>query len=294
MIRFRAEARHQAALLARDPGPLLGYTVMAILLMIATRPLYRTLDGSGDEQAAAGMSVMFALFALKVAAAHLLNERIWRTWDRLRVSPAGFGEILLAKAAPLLAAIVMQQALLLAFAAVTFDLRPRAGWWALAVCALAWSACVLLLGLGAATLAHSASQLSAAGDIFALLTTVLGGAIVPVSMLPGALRSVAPASPGYWALSAYHAALGGSPQQLVRPLGMLALFGVVGAGIAVTIAAVHTGRAQPTRPSQMLRHDTDSHVFGADLPITGRRPDATEGAEHRTGDPPHRPDRIRS
>lgn len=244
LIRLRAEARHQATLLARDPGPMIGYTVMAILLMIATRPLYWVISGTstaGADQAAAGMSVMFSLFALKIAAAHLLNERIWRTWDRLRTTPAGFGEILLAKAMPVYAVVVAQQVLLLAFAAAAFGLHAQAGWWALAVCVLAWSACVLLLGLGAATLARSTSQLSAAGDIFALLTTVLGGAIVPVSVLPSPLRDVAPVSPGYWALSAYHAALTSTPQHLLRPLAMLALFGAIGAGIAAAIAAAHVG-----------------------------------------------------
>ena len=123
---------------------------------------------------------MFSLFALKVGAAQLLNERTWRTWDRLRTSPAGFGEILVGKSMPISVAVALQQALLFGFAAVVFGLRPRAGWWALAACGLAWSGCVLFLGVGASTLARSPAQLSAAGDVFALLTTVLGDALVPV------------------------------------------------------------------------------------------------------------------
>ena len=87
---------------------------------------------------------MFSLFALKVGAAQLLNERTWHTWDRLRTSPAGFGEILAGKSLPILVAIAAQQAILFGFAAAAFGLQPRAGWWALAACALAWSACVLL------------------------------------------------------------------------------------------------------------------------------------------------------
>ena len=112
---------------------------------------------------------MFSLFALKVGAAQLLNERTWRTWDRLRTSPAGFGEILAGKSLPILVAIAAQQAILFGFAAVAFGLHPRAGWWALAACAVSWSACVLVLGLGASTLARSPAQLSAAGDVFALI-----------------------------------------------------------------------------------------------------------------------------
>jgi ABC-2 type transport system permease protein len=239
--RLAAEVRHQTVLIARDPGPMIGYIVMGLLLISVLRPLYAALAqtvkpsrSSGTDQAAAGMAVMFSLFALKVGAAHLLNERTWHTWDRLRASSAGFGEILAGKTLPIFAAIVTQQTVLFGFSAIAFGLDPRAGWWALAVTALAWSACVLLLGVGASTLARSPAQLSAAGDIFALVTTVLGGSLVPVALLPAWLRHVAPASPGYWALDAYRSVLIGSPAQLGRPLSMLGLF----AGFGVATAAL--------------------------------------------------------
>jgi ABC-2 type transport system permease protein len=255
-VRLAAEVRHQVILLARDPGPMIGYLAMGLLLITVTRPLYVALDRLtpvsattvsattasatgpgvlGTDQAAAGMAVMFSLFALKVGAAHLLNERTWHTWDRLRSSPAGFGEILAGKSLPLFAAILAQQAVLFGVTAAAFGLHPRAGWPVLAACAAAWSACVLLLGTGASTLARTPAQLSAAGDVFALLTTVLGGAIVPVALLPGWLRHIAPVSPGYWALDAYRCALAGTPGQLGRPLAMLVVFALAGAGIAVLI-----------------------------------------------------------
>ena len=252
-VRLAAEVRHQAALIARDPGPLIGYTVMGLLLITATRPLYGALGrvGAGEAEtgidlAAAGMAVMFSLFALKVGAAQLLNERTWRTWDRLRTSPAGFGEILAGKSVPILAALAAQQAILFGFAAAAFGLHPRAGWWA--ACALAWSACVLVLGLAASTLARTPAQLSAAGDVVALLTTVLGGALVPVGLLPGWMRAVAPASPGYWALGAYRAALAGDPAQLARPLAMLGVFALIGIAIAAAIGARQHARSAPVRP----------------------------------------------
>ena len=241
--RLAAEIRHQTVLLARDPGPMIGYLVMGLLLITVTRPLYAALGGAGSgiDQAAAGMAVMFSLFALKVAAAHLLNERTWLTWDRLRATPAGFGEILLGKAVPIYASLVAQQLILFGFAAAAFGLHPRAGWGALLVCALAWSACVLLLGAGSSTLARSPAQLSATGDIFALITTVLGGALVPVYLLPSWLAAVAPVSPGYWAIRAYRAALVGTPAQMVHPLAVLAAFGALGAAIAALVGAGQSG-----------------------------------------------------
>jgi ABC-2 type transport system permease protein len=255
-VRLAAEVRHQAILLARDPGPMIGYLVMGLLLITVTRPFYVALDhvnSAGTDQAAAGMAVMFSLFALKIGAGHLLNERTWHTWDRLRSSPAGFGEILAGKSLPLFIAILAQQAVLFLVSAAAFGLRPAAGWPVLAACALAWSACVLLLGTGASTLARTPAQLSAAGDIFALLTTVLGGAIVPVALLPGWLRLVAPASPGYWALAAYRCALAGTPAQLGRPLAMLGVFALAGAGVAALISAGQHGRLRPGAAARAAR-----------------------------------------
>ncbi len=186
-VRLAAEVRHQSVLIARDPGPLIGYTVMGLLLITATRPLCAALSHrgmgpgeSGIDRATAGMAVMFSLFALKVGAAQLLNERTWRTGTGCEPARPASARSSSASPCRSLVAVALQQALLFGFAAVVFGLRPRACWWALAACGLAWSGCVLFLGVGASTLARSPAQLSAAGDVFALLTTVLGDALVPV------------------------------------------------------------------------------------------------------------------
>jgi ABC-2 type transport system permease protein len=91
-----------------------------------------------------------------------------------------------------------------------------------------WSACVLLLATTIFTLARGPAQLSAAGDLLAILTTILAGALVPSALLREWLRVVAPASPGYWALRAYRAATTGQTGSLMRPLSIIALFGLVG------------------------------------------------------------------
>ena len=216
-VRLAAEVRHQSVLIARDPGPLIGYTVMGLLLITATRPLYAALshlgDGIGGERNRPGGGrdgghvLALRPQGRRRAAAQRANlAHLGPAADqpgRLRRDPG--------RQVPAdLRRDCLQQALLFGFAAAAFGLHPRAGWWALAACGLAWSGCVLFLGVGASTLARSPAQLSAAGDVFALLTTVLGGALVPVALLPGWMRSVAPASPGYWALDAYRSALAGT------------------------------------------------------------------------------------
>jgi ABC-2 type transport system permease protein len=243
---FPSHVRHQTILLARDPGALIGYTLMPLLLIAVLRPMYAALPGagagaalSGTARATAGMAVMFALFALKTVGAMLLDERTWHTWDRLRASPARFEEILLAKALPMFAALLVQQTFLFAFAAAVFGLRPLSGWAPLAVVVVVWSACILLLGTAASTLARSPAQLSAVGDVFALMTTILAGALVPSFLLVGWLRAVAPLSPGYWALRGYeHALTDGALGRTLVVLGAFALLGV-----ATTVAVGRRQRA---------------------------------------------------
>lgn len=132
-------------------------------------------------------------------------------------------------------ALLAQQVVLFGFSALVFGLHPRGGWWALAVCVPAWSTCVLLLGTTASTLAHSPAQLSAAGDLLAIVTTILAGALVPAALLPSWLRAVAPASPGYWAVHAYRSALDGNHATLGRSLLMMGVFGTIGIAIGFVI-----------------------------------------------------------
>jgi ABC-2 type transport system permease protein len=183
------------------------------------------------------MAVMFSLFALKVVGAGILQERTWHTWDRLRASPARPGEVLLGKAVPTLGVLIVQQAVILGFAAAAFGLRPAAPWWMLPVVVIAWSACILVLGTAAATLVRSPAQLSAAGDIAVVFTSILGGALVPLAWLPTWLRVLGPVSPGYWAMRCYRAALdapGAVP--MVGSMIGLAVFFALGVALSASLA----------------------------------------------------------
>jgi ABC-2 type transport system permease protein len=247
--RIAALVRHEALLLARAPGPLVGYTVMPLLLMTVLRPMLELLsrvspmpEWNGTAQAAAGMAVMFSLFALKVVGAGFLQERTWHTWDRLHASPARNSEILIGKAVPMLGVLIVQQAIILGFAMAAFGLRPATTWWLLVLAAIAWSGCILVLGTAAATLVRSPAQLSAAGDIAAVLTSILGGALVPAALLPSWLRYVGPLSPGYWAMRCYRAALANlGGWSMIESLAGLALFTALGVALSASLVRNRSG-----------------------------------------------------
>ncbi|MCX4809666.1 ABC transporter permease [Streptomyces sp. NBC_01239] len=202
--------RHTLVLLLRDPGTPLAYTVMSLVLLSVLHPVYDRLatpGTSGIVQAAPGIAVMFTLLALDVAGQLLLSERTWHTWDRLRSGPASPSTILAGKALPLIALFLTQQAVLFLFATALLGFPLGAGTWRLPLMALLWATCVTACGLALGVHARSQGQLAATSDIGALTITCLSGCLVPLSVLPHWVSTVAPATPGYWALHGFQAAV---------------------------------------------------------------------------------------
>jgi ABC-2 type transport system permease protein len=86
---------------------------------------------------------------------------------------------------------------------------------------LVWSTTLLAAGSLLATLVRSHSQLAVLTDIGAIAISTLGGALLPLSMMPAIAQHAAPASPGYWAISMLKAAVRGHPGQAAWPLARL-------------------------------------------------------------------------
>jgi ABC-2 type transport system permease protein len=239
LYRIGVIARQQVILLHRAPGPLLAYTVMPILLTAFLEPLHARLAPAGTpgiNAAAPGMLVMFSLFMTGVIGDSLLAEREWNTWDRLHTTPIRAVEILVGKVVPLLAALLIQQAVVLGFAALAYHLDLAAAGWRLAVIATAWAVCVIGCGVALATFVGNHGQLSMIKDIGTLAVAGLGGALIPVALLPSWAERISPLSPGYWAMRGYATALsphGGTPATAVA---ILVMTGAIG----LTVAAVGT------------------------------------------------------
>ncbi|MFJ9249440.1 ABC transporter permease [Streptomyces sp. NPDC101776] len=204
--------RHTLVLLVRDPGTPLAYTVMSLVLLTVLHPVYDRLATPGTPgivQAAPGIAVMFTLLALDVAGQLLLSERAWHTWDRLRSGPATPAAILAGKSLPLVALFLVQQTVLFLFATAALGFPLTAGTWRLPLLALLWALCVTSCGLALGVHARNQGQLAAASDIGALTISCLSGCLVPLTVLPHWVSTVAPATPGYWALHGFQAAVTG-------------------------------------------------------------------------------------
>lgn len=234
--RVAALTRHNALLILREPGPVVSRLAMPLVMITLLRPLYQSAlarEGSqaGTGQAVTGMLVMFSLLALSIVGTAILTERSWLTWDRLRSTPARSGELLTAKALPALAMLIIQQAEVLAFGVVAFGLRVASPL-LLVIAVSAWAFALLGIGTALGAVLRSQSELNMAYDIGGVVLTALGGALVPLSVLPGWAAAAAPASPGYWAMTALHGALIGQAGATLRAAGVLAAIGLAAAAVA--------------------------------------------------------------
>jgi ABC-2 type transport system permease protein len=141
-----------------------------------------------------------------------------------------------------MAAMLAQQAAILTFGVLALGL-PIADPPLLALALLSWT--VTLLGLGAAlgVVARSFGELSAGYDIGGMLLSSLGGALVPLASMPGWVRAIAPASPGYWGISALRAALAGAPGDTLRACALLLCFAAAFGALAAFRATRGGGRS---------------------------------------------------
>ncbi|MFC1429979.1 ABC transporter permease [Streptacidiphilus sp. N1-3] len=231
--RCAALVRHNTALLLGEPGPLASRMILPLVFVTLLRPLYTAAEGTaaGTVQAVTGTLITFSLLALSIVGGSILTERLWHTWDRLRATTAHPLEILAGKAVPVLAALLAQQAVVLGFGAIALGLRldhlPLLG-----AALLCWTLTLLGLGSALGVLARTHGELSAGYDIGGMLLSSLGGAFVPLSALPHWVRTIAPASPGYWGAGALRAALAGEAPRVLECCAVLLGFALATALVA--------------------------------------------------------------
>lgn len=229
-------ARHNTIIRVRDPGQIISYIVMPMILMVVLKPLYeKAVSGAngGAIQVVTGLLVMFSVFAIAVAGNSILVERNWQTWDRLRQSRASSAEMLIGKTIPIFAVMSFQQVVLFLYGCLVIGLPipPSLGYVALAIAV--WAFALLAVGAAVATVARSAGELGVICDVGALVLSSLGGALVPLNLLPGWAQAAAHGSPGYWALLMMKAAVRGDLSGVLGPAAVLAALGLVAGTFAI-------------------------------------------------------------
>jgi ABC-2 type transport system permease protein len=221
LYRTNALIKHNLVLRLRDPGQLISYLVTPMVLMVLLKPLYTKAlysgtQGGGVVQTVTGQLVMFSVFSVAIVGNAIFVEREWKTWDRLRASRANRGELLVGKALPVYAVLMVQQAVLVCFGCLVVGMpAPRSD--GLLVLAMAvWGLTLMAMGAALATVVRSRGDLMMASDIGSITISAFGGALLPVSLMPGWARDVAPYSPGYWGLEMIRGAVEGNTADTLR------------------------------------------------------------------------------
>jgi ABC-2 type transport system permease protein len=242
--RLGALIRHNTVLLLREPGPLASRMIMPLAFLLLLHPLYQAAQGrrDGAAQAVVATLVTFTLLALSIVGGSIVSDRIWHTWERVRATAVHPLELLAGKAIPVLGTLLAQQVLIIGVAVAALGLTVAA-LPLLALALLAWTLALLGLGALVGVLARSLSELAAAYDIGGMLLSSLGGALVPLAAMPAWVRQVAPASPGYWAVTALDAAFRGQAGRTLTAAGVLTAFALAAGLLALARASRGWGRS---------------------------------------------------
>jgi ABC-2 type transport system permease protein len=232
-LRVAALTRHNLLLRRRDPANLITYVIIPMILIALFKPiLTRLMPDGGTAQNVTGQLVLSSTLTLQIVGMSLLSERTWRTWEMLRATPATAAELLIGKAVPVLAVQLLQQAAVIGYGVGVAGLSVTGPPFLLLLAMLVWSITLLAAGSLLATLVHSHTQLAVLTDIGAIVLSTVGGALLPVSMMPAIAQHVAPASPGYWAIGMLKAAVRGDTAGTLGPAAVLGGIAVVAGATA--------------------------------------------------------------
>jgi ABC-2 type transport system permease protein len=154
---------------------------------------------------AAGLGVMFLMFALTGRSAILLEEREHGVLGRLLAARIGLWRLLAGRWLFLVVLGVAEVTVMFAWAAVAFGLElftPRhlAGF---AVVTVAAAAAAAAFGLALAAACRTRAQLNGVAVVVILTLAAVGGNMFPSFLMPAGLQAVGRLTFNHWALVAY-------------------------------------------------------------------------------------------
>ena len=240
--RTNAILLHELRLLTRDPLPIMILVVFPLLLMAFLKPMFAlalTTHGypgaNGAEQVVPGEAVINGFYIVGMTSFAFFVEYGWNTWDRLRASDATSPEIIVGKALPFVAVSIAQFLVIFAIGIPLFHLHSHGPLAALIPLVSAFALCLVTLGVMITSVCHTVQQVSALAFGGLVLFGALGGALVPLEVLPAWAHAAAPVTPTYWVMRGFGSVIlsGHSFSAIVLPC--LILTGMSLAFVAVSL-----------------------------------------------------------
>ena len=212
-------ARHEFRILKTEPMPVIMMTLMPLVLMALFKPVFET----GAAQSVPGMTVLFAFFLVGQVGYVFFREHAWGTWERLRATDLGRGQIMAGKTVIPLAIFSAQFTILFSLGHVLFGLRVQGSVGALVAVGAALAVALTAFGLALVAVCRSYMSLQTIVNIGALVFAGAAGALVPFALLPSWIRAISPYTPGYWAMKGFTRAIQGPAtlSDFVAPVGVL-------------------------------------------------------------------------
>ena len=202
--------RHEMKGLKDDPGSVVFLIIMPLIMMGLMKPLFGLslqaegfLGANGAEQAVPGMAAMFVTFTGAFTGFTFFREHGWKTWDRLRASQATTLDIMVGKLAPTLIIAIVQFGTLFFLGVVLMDLAIAGSLIALSMIVVAFSLSMLSFGMAITSLSRTSLQLNTYTNLFGIVFAGVGGALVPIVVLPEWVQSVANFVPTFWAMEGF-------------------------------------------------------------------------------------------
>lgn len=240
-------------LLRRDPLPFVLLLALPLVVTAFFRPALALalfsegyVRADGAEQAVPGVATTFSLFLVGFVGLSFFREHEWASWERLRASPLAGWQLLAGKVLPLLGVAWTQLGVLFGVGVVVFDLQVRGSVWALVLLAAVLACTSVALGLALVATARTLAQVNVVANLGTVVVAGVGGALVPLSLLPSWARHAAPVSPAYWAMRGFREVVldGGGIGAVLLPVAVL---GAAAVGLAAV--ALHRFRSTHARLS---------------------------------------------
>jgi ABC-2 type transport system permease protein len=233
---------HELRLARRDQLPLMVLIIFPVVSMAFLKPAFRPAlvqaghpHANGAEFVVPGEATLSAFFIVSLVTFAFFYEYGWYTWDRLRASQTSSFEIVLGKALPRVAMGLAQFVVIFTAGVLMFGLTIRGNVLALAPLILAFTACLVLLGVAVTAVCRTAQQANAFAIVGMVLFGAIGGALVPFSVLPAWARTISPATPTYWAMRGFRSVIldGRGVGGVLLPIAVLLAMAALFTGVAL-------------------------------------------------------------
>lgn len=187
---------------------------------------------------AGAVAILFLLFSSMQGAATLIEERHAGILDRVAVGAAGTDVVVLGKFLFLTFQGVVQVALIFIAAALFYDLDMSARFAAWLATTLVASASAAGLGLAVASFCTSKQQAQTVSTFVVLVSSALGGSMVPRFMMPPWLQDIGWFTPNAGAVEAYYGILwrDDAIQELLPELSLLIALAAIGLIVSLAVS----------------------------------------------------------